>query len=409
MAALAPCGAALPRVNWTAGARPDFRYEFAEGVRVIPLLHATPATGTFSHHGFMALHEGVLFASWDSQARDENTSGQHGVYRFSTDGGETWSAARPLFPPLADNVPAAQTRQPNPFQTSQGFARLDGRLYAVTCVDRALTTKVRRFNEVSRARIGFLAREVRGDGSLGTIFWLAPDAPRPEPGYPAYPPGEPALVARLEAHFREPANLPQLRFGPYEHPDSDDGRVMNEPCPPWRLADGTWVRLYREEGSVDAVDREEADRTRSRRNYAAFSFDEGRRWTTPTRTNFPDSCARANAGRLPDGQYYVISNILPMAPRPGGRAMLALSLSRDGLEFDRLLVLRFGPPPQRHEGRAKSLGYQYPHSVVRGDFLWVIYSVNKEDVEVARVPLAGLGRPAAAPLGPPATGSGRAR
>ena len=165
---------------------------------------------------------------------------------------------------------------------------------------------------------------------------------------------------------------------------------MNEPTPAWRLDDGTWVRLYRDEGDIRAASRAEVDATRSRRNYATFSFDNGKTWTAATRTNFPDSCARSNAGKLPDGQVYVINNILPMAPRPGGRSMLAISLSRDGLKFDRSAVIRFVSRPQRYQGKFKSMGYQYPHSVVVGEHLWVIYSVNKEDIEVARIPLAEL-------------------
>ncbi|MDE0263200.1 MAG: exo-alpha-sialidase [Bryobacterales bacterium] len=379
-----------PVVEWTFGDAPDFRYRFLERVQTTELLHATPETGTFSHHGFLAYHKSVLFASWDSEARDENTSGQHGVFRYSTDEGDTWSDAKPLFPPMADNLPASETRPDNPFQVSQGFVEIDGQLFAVTNIDRALEEKVYRFNEVSRIQIGLIARSVSVDGSLGEIFWLSETAPEPEPGFPAYPPGDPSLVAKLNAHFRQPGHLPQLMFRPRVHPDSADGHRMNEPTPAWRLDDGTWVRLYRDEGDIRATNRAEVDATRSRRNYATFSFDNGKSWTPAIRTNFPDSCARSNAGKLPDGQVYVINNILPMAPRPGGRSMLAISLSRDGLKFDRSAVIRFVSPPQRYQGKFKSRGYQYPHSVVVGEHLWVIYSVNKEDMEVARIPLAEL-------------------
>jgi hypothetical protein len=384
-------GSETPVVKWTAQDAPNFRYPFLDNVRTTQLVYATPETGTFNLHGYLAYFKGVLFACWDSQARDENTSGQHGVFRYSTDDGETWADLKTLFPSLADNIPASEVEQPNPFQTSQGFVKIDDRLYVVTCVDRSLNEKVYRYNEVSRIRIGFLVREVRTDGTLGDLFWLSDIAPEPEPGYPAYPVGDPALVSKINAYLKEPANLLQLLFRPREHPDSDDDHRMTEPTPPWRLDNGTWVRLYRDSGSIHAENRAEVEASKSRRNYAAFSFDDGQTWTAPTWTSFPDSCARSNAGKLPDGQVYVINNILTMSPSKGGRSMLAISLSRDGLHFDHMAVLRFAPPPQRYQGKAKrSNGFQYPHSVVVGEYLWVIYSVSKEDMEVARIPLSEL-------------------
>jgi hypothetical protein len=379
-----------PVVKWTASEAQDFRYQFLEKVTSKELLHATPETGTFNHHPYLAYYQGVLFASWDSQARDENTSGQHGVFCYSTDGGKAWSDPRPLFPPLAENVPASETKESNPFQTSQGFVEIDGQLYAVTNVDKSLGKKVFRFNEVSRIRIGLLARMVQTDGKLGEIFWLSDTAPEPERGFPAYPVGDRSLAAKINGHFKKPANLPQLVFGPKAHPDSDDGHRMTEPTPTWRLDNGVWVRLYRDAGSVHARTREDIESSKSRRNYSAFSFDDGKTWTTPTRTSFPDACARSNAGRLPDGQVYVINNVLPLSTKKGGRSLLGISLSRDGLTFDRMAVIRFIAPAQRYEGKAKSKGYQYPHSVVVGEHLWVIYSVNKEDIEIAGIPLSRL-------------------
>ena len=380
-----------PVVRWAIQDEPEFRYHFLEKTKTTNLLYATPETGTFNLHGFLRYYKGVLFASWDNQARDENTAGQHGVFRYSTDEGKTWSKQKRLFPPLADYVPASVAKVPKPFQTSQGFAEIDGKLYAVTCVDRALREKVYRFNEVSRTRIGLLACEVRVDGTVGPVFWLSDESPKPETGYPSIPAGNPSLVAKLNAYFKEPANLPQLLFRPRQWPDSDDEHRMTEPTQPWRLDNGTWVRLYRNQGTVHATTRAEIEASRPRRHYASFSFDDGKTWSAPTRTNFPDTGARANSGQLPDGQFYVINNPLLMSARQGGRQMLAISLSKDGLIFDRMAVIKFGTPSQRYEGKSKGAGgFQYPHSEVVGKHLWVIYSVNKEDVEVTRIPLAEL-------------------
>ena len=71
-----------PTVRWTVQDSPDFRYRFLEKTETTRLLYATPETGTFNHHGYLAYFEGTLFASWDNHARDENASGQNGVFRF---------------------------------------------------------------------------------------------------------------------------------------------------------------------------------------------------------------------------------------------------------------------------------------------------------------------------------------
>ncbi|MDZ7633458.1 MAG: hypothetical protein U5L72_03055 [Bacteroidales bacterium] len=60
--------------------------------------------------------------------------------------------------------------------------------------------------------------------------------------------------------------------------------------PSWRLADGTCVRLYRDGGARDAKTSDEVELTKSWRNYASFSFDNGMTWTVPARTSFPDAC-----------------------------------------------------------------------------------------------------------------------
>ncbi|MHC4995285.1 MAG: hypothetical protein ACYTGQ_09565, partial [Planctomycetota bacterium] len=100
LAALYPTPQALaeqPVVRWIVRDAPGFRYHFLDKIQTTKLLHATPELGTFNHHGHLAYYQGVLFANWDIHARDENKSGQHGMYRFSTDQGKTWSEAKPVF------------------------------------------------------------------------------------------------------------------------------------------------------------------------------------------------------------------------------------------------------------------------------------------------------------------------
>ena len=377
-------------LQWSADEQLDFRYRFLKKIKVETLKYATPETGMFNHHPFLTKFEDNLFACWDTQVRDENTSGQHGVYCFSSDQGRKWTTPRTLFPPLAPNIPASETIEPGAFQTSQGFCEIDNELFAISVVDIDSKDKIFRFNEVSRKRVGLLARKVFVDGSLGDIFWVSGGLHTRTHDLPKFAKGQETLIKKINTYLGQPANLPQLIFGPKIHPDSDDNHRMTEPSPPWQLDDGTWVRLFRDAGSAIATSRADVEATKSRRNYVTFSADHGAHWSVPIRTDFPDACARSNSGRLPSGIFYVINNVLPMSPKHGGRSMLAISLSDDGLIFDRCAVIRFIAPRLRQKGKAKGNGYAYPHSVVMGKKLWLIYSVNKEDIEICQLSIEEL-------------------
>ena len=103
----------------------------------------------------------------------------------------------------------------------------------------------------------------------------------------------------------------------------------------------------------------------------------------------PDSRAKQSAGNLPDGTAFQVNN--PVSTNR--RSPLAVTLSHDGKLFDKAFALRVGGsglPAQRYPGKAKTLGYNYPKSLVYGGFLYVGYATNKEDVEVTRVPLTSL-------------------
>ena len=337
------------------------------GSRTFTLYRATPETGTYAHHGHVAYFRNALYAAWSNHAQDEDAPGQHVQIRRSADLGETWTDPVVLFPPLDDVAPASEDGPGRRKQCSNGFAVVDGVLYAFSEVwDKT--------GEKQRDGLGRLARAISAEGTLGSPFWLRAAPPPARTTGPAYPAGDPSLVQKIDAHLGRPGN--ELTWD-FRHlttrPRADDGHQLCEPTRAWRLPDGTWCRMYRDLGG-------------SRCNYASFSHDDGATWTAPTRTDFPDACSRATSGMLPDGQVYVISNISRQQRDP-----LAISLARDGMRFDRVALIRSGVPPRRYEGRYKDIGFQYPHAGVAGDSLRVIYSVNKEDVEITSIPLTDLG------------------
>lgn len=184
--------------------------------------------------------------------------------------------------------------------------------------------------------------------------------------------------------------------------------------------------LYQKEnGALVMVfrDNQEIDGTYTHKLYASVSTDYGLTWTKPVLTDMPDSKSKQCAGTLPDGTVYMINN-----PRASiNRSPLVITLSADGTTFTRAYLLRSGKwmnqegegyddtkghtgvwdgkhmqyPEIQTERRSKIKndakigalrygGYHYPKAMVHGDYLYVSYSTNKEDVEYTRIPLSSI-------------------
>ena len=109
------------------------------------------------------------------------------------------------------------------------------------------------------------------------------------------------------------------------------------------------------------------------------SEDGGKSWTEVIRSNFPDAMSRIHAGRLSDGRFYLIGN---QTRNFMNRNFFSIMLSDDGAKFNRIIRLIEEPTHQRFKGHLKVDGYQYPNCLIEKDKLLVVYSVNKEDIEI---------------------------
>ena len=125
------------------------------------------------------------------------------------------------------------------------------------------------------------------------------------------------------------------------------------------------------------------------------------RWTTMTRDGGDTwsplvQCqtltyggAKIWAQKLDNGQYALVYN-------PTGtpaRHPLCVTTSDDGIYYDHLLNVHSELPVKRFWGREKRPGAQYVRGIIEGngnspsDDLWVVYSVNKEDIWISRIPV----------------------
>ena len=112
----------------------------------------------------------------------------------------------------------------------------------------------------------------------------------------------------------------------------------------------------------------------------------GRRRTPARRRDaqLPADFAHSGSGRK--GGVWLIANSAE------NRLTLVLSLSSDGLVFDRHFVVRdsASAKPIRFQGGGKSPGFQYPGGMWRGDTMIMAYSEGKENISVTSFKLAAL-------------------
>jgi hypothetical protein len=121
-----------------------------------------------------------------------------------------------------------------------------------------------------------------------------------------------------------------------------------------------------------------------------FTTDRGQSWAKPRREeSLTYGGAKIWGQRLDNGRYALVYNPTDASERHP----LCVAVSWDGLHFDSLAVVHGEVPVKRYWGIEKRPGPQYVRGIVEGngdppgDDLWVVYSVNKEDIWISRVPL----------------------
>lgn len=124
-------------------------------------------------------------------------------------------------------------------------------------------------------------------------------------------------------------------------------------------------------------------------HYAADSYDWGRTWTLPYKTEFSGDVSLTSLGKLPDnGPYYYVGN--EDASRLYHRDPLVLSLSDDGENFDRHYIIAHGGYHERFKGICKGGMFAYPHTLIHDGYMYISYTIFKEEIAIARIALADL-------------------
>jgi hypothetical protein len=315
-----------------------------------------------NQHNYLAHHDGRYFVMWSDGPGIEDRVGQRVKFATSTEGLK-WSEPKhltPVPPNSGPDSPLYNTRSDKGFRyIARGFWQRDGELLALATLDEAA---------------GFFGKSL----ALHAFRWKSADEVWEDAGVIAnnainnFPPKQiPSgewMMSRRPYDYKT-AGVDFLVGGVKSMTDWQSFPVLGtsselkaeEPLW-WTLPNNRLAALFR-------------DNQGSKFLYRSISTDNGRQWTTPVRTDFPDATSKLHGLRLKDGRYVLVSNSNPRARDP-----LTIAISEDGLVFTRLAYLIGG----RH--------VDYPHTLEHDGHLLVAFAGGKQSVEVLKIKLSDLDR-----------------
>lgn len=341
--------------------------------------HPSEANGygwTYNHQPMMAYWKGKFYVHYLCDPKDEQVPPSHTLLQTSADG-YSWTAPQMLFPEydvpegftkkgvegVAHNMKAVMHQRMG-FYTSKA-----GHLYAIGSYGVCLSKKD---HNNDGNGIGRVIREIKEDGTLGPIYFIYynHDFNEKNTDFPNYRKGDKWLKKAVEEIYANP----RIRMQWVEEADRGDKLIpVNEDYKAYNdytLPDGRLVALWKH--ALNSI-----------------SADGGNTWSRPIKRaqGFVNSNAKIWGQRLSDGTYATVYNPSEF------RWPLAISLSSDGLEYKTLNLINGEVPPMRYGGNYKSFGPQYVRGIQEGNGdpvdgdMWLTYSINKEDMWVAHVPV----------------------
>lgn len=356
---------------------------------------ATLELGAYNHAAMLDYHNSTFFLTWKNSPVDEDTPGQRILFSYSVDG-EGWpvtDGTNVLFPNMSTSAnPAALFGGPT--------AILNGKRYATASPHQFCLFPYPYASSVTSTDPGnvlLLRRVDLGPNGapprLGPIFWASATIPQ---GFEAASARE-GVVSSSAMDAETRADLAALENTAVPPCAGEDETLKCEACVG---GCGNTTRCERTHYEVP-LSSGDVILQRSRDHVLTFSSrpNSSAPWSADTPTTIPDVDANLNAGTLPNGRVFLVSNPCPDNEVVHGRDPLVVSSSRDGMVWDAAVgvmsCVSLGQCGPRYPGKAKGPGPSYPQAVtVLGpsaiEGLWVVATNNKEDVVVAKVPFAAL-------------------
>jgi hypothetical protein len=325
--------------------------------------HRDGLAHTYLHQPMLAWWKGRFYLEYLSAPVNEHDDPTDTSITTSVDG-INWEPPRTIFP--AFQLPDG--RHTITHQRMGFYVAPNGRLLALAFHGRSPSPN-------DGTGVGRVVREINEDGSFGPIHFIRLNTKQPADFKPPYPlftaSRDREFVAACEALL---ANKLMTAQWWEENQDDESGfyTVKGKALSYVTRPDGSTMGIWKN-------------------RLVAITRDKGQSWTEKEFAgNLPNNASKYWLQRTSDQKYALFFN-----PTNRLRHPLAVLTSADAEKFDGLLAIHGELPDQRFGGHFKNLGPQYVRGIVEGNgnppdaanATWITYSVNKEDIWVARVPV----------------------
>lgn len=332
---------------------------------------------TYNHQPMLAYWNKQFFLEFLSDPVGEHIPPSESLLQTSKDGYQ-WSGPVVVFPPY--KIPDGWKKKGNDKVAKDLYAIMHQRMgFYVSKSDRLFVLGY--YGVAMDAKddpndgngIGRVIREIYRDGRFGPIHFIRNNASWDKnlSAFPFYTENkDKGFVKACEELLAQPLMMQQW----VEEADRDD------PLIPLKRAIKAFNYYHLPNGQVVGL---------WKHALTSISTDGGKTWAyDPLRApGFVNSNAKIWGQRTADGRYATVYNPSEF------RWPLAVSTSDDGLHYKDLLLVNGEISSMRYGGNYKSYGPQYVRGIVEGNgnppgqAMWVSYSMNKEDMWVARVPV----------------------
>ena len=330
---------------------------------------------TYNHQPMMAYWNGKFYLHYLSDPSDEHIPPSQ-TFLMTSEDGYKWTNSKTLFPiylvPEGYSKPGREDKAHNlnaiMHQRVGFYVSKSNILIAMGNYGVALDPKD---DPNDGNGIGRVVRRINKDGSFGDIFFIYYNHGFNEKNtsFPYYKKSKDKEFVKA---CDEILANPRYRMQWVEEADRNDPLIpLNKPYKAYcdyTLPDGRLVSLWKHA-------------------LTSISSNGGKNWEEPVERakGFVNSNAKIWGQRLSDGSYATVYNPSEY------RWPLAISLSKDGLNYTTLNLVHGEISPMRYGGNYKSFGPQYVRGIQEGNGkpkdgdIWVSYSMNKEDIWVSHI------------------------